>query len=99
VYKKQCNGSRGKNDMQDKESCELLKGTDYQLRTGANAEAYEKIFVSPLQPYHLRILGRDAEVRQAFDPRRQVDFRGFLAANELLQVVHRTSPCLLALPV
>jgi len=90
--KKQCNGGRGKNEMQNEESCELLKSTDDQLRTGAKRGGIREDIREPLQPYHLRILGCDAEVRQAFDPRGQVDFHGFLAANELLQAVHCTSP-------
>jgi hypothetical protein len=92
VDKKQYNACRGKNDMQDEKSCDLLKGTDYQLRTGAKRGGIREDIREPLQSYHLRIRGRDAEVRQAFDPLRQVDPGGFLATKEFLQVVHRTSP-------
>ena len=48
VDKKQYNACRGKNDMQDEESCELLKGTDYQLRTGAKRGGIREDIREPL---------------------------------------------------
>jgi hypothetical protein len=90
--RKLCEGYRGKDDMQDEETCEFLNANDDQLRNDAKRGAIREDIREPLPSYQLRIRGRDTKVCQAFDPPGQVDLRRFLAAKEFLQAVHRTSP-------
>jgi hypothetical protein len=53
--KEQYNGYRGKKDMQDEDSCKLLKGGDYRLRSGANRGAVREDICEPLTPHQLLI--------------------------------------------
>ena len=56
-----------------KQQAELLKSTDYQLRTGAKRGRIREDIREPLQSYHLRVLGRDAEARDAAARLLQID--------------------------
>jgi hypothetical protein len=60
--RKLCGGYRGKDDMQEEETCEFLNGNDDQLRNDAKRGAIREDIRKPLTSHQLRVLRRDTKV-------------------------------------